>query len=127
MWSESDKNFISENYTRLTPEQMTSVLGRTEAAIRAYMYRHGLATKQKVKCPIIEKLINIKFADVTWFRPNRAFYDQVKISQKRFTDLRMGYSQPTEDEIKRIANALHINRDDFIELFHQRQLNLFDD
>lgn len=110
-----------------TLQQIASRLGKTPAALRVYLVRNGYALKKQVSCPIVEKLIRIKFADPTWFRTNRAFYAKVKISQKRFSDLRAGYANPTEEELKRIAKVLCVSSDDLIELFKSRRLDLFDE
>lgn len=107
-------------------QQIADRLGKSPEAVRVYMYRNGYALKPKVKCPIVEKLIKIKFADASWFRPNRAFYQKCDISQKRFSDLRLGYANPTEKEMKKIASALDVSADDLLKLFDSRQLELFD-
>ncbi len=111
----------------LSLQQIADKLGKSPAALRVYMFRNGYALKKQVACPLVERLIRIKFADPSWFRTNRAFYQSVQISQKRFSDLRAGYANPTEDEMKRIAKVLNVSTEDFIELFKSRQLDLFSD
>lgn len=127
MYSESQIQIIIDGQkNNLTLQQIAEKLHKSPAAVRVYMTRNGYSLKKKVACPIVEKLIRIKFADPTWFKTNRAFYQQVQISQKRFSDLRQGYANPTEDEMKRIAKVLNVSTEDFIELFKSRQLGLFD-
>ena len=126
-WSPEDIKVVEEGKkNNLSLQQIAEQLGKTPAAVRVYMYRNGYSLKRKLACPLVEKLISIKFADPNWFKPNREFYRQVKIGQKRFTDLRLGYANPTEDEMRKIADVLGIDRNDFVKLFNSRQLELFD-
>lgn len=127
MWTEDEVKKLHDGRKRnLSISDLSIEIGKSEAAIRVYMTRHNIPVKRVLDCPIVEKLINIKFADAKWFRPNRDFFSKVKISQKRFSDLRHGYANPTEDEMKRIASVLSIGTDDLLALFKSRQLNLFD-
>ena len=127
MWTENEIRIIEDGRKNgLTLQHIAEQVGKTPAAVRVYMYRHGYALKAKLACPLVERLIKIKFAEPTWFKPNREFYSKVKISQKRFTNLRLGYANPTEDEMKAIARVLNINNEDFISLFNSRQLDLFE-
>lgn len=126
MWTEAQKKIIEEGQRdKLTLQQIADRLHKTPAAVRVYMYRNGYNLKTKLSCPLVERLIQIKFADPKWFRPNREFYNKVQIGQKRFTNLRLGYANPTEDEMKKIAKALNVSSDDLLSLFSSRQLDLF--
>lgn len=126
MWTPEQIKIIEEGQRdKLTLQQIADKLHKTPAAVRVYMYRNGYDLRAKLSCPLVEKLIRIKFADPKWFRPNRDFYDKVQIGQKRFTNLRLGYANPTEDEMKKIAKALNVNSDELLQLFSSRQLDLF--
>lgn len=111
----------------MTIKEIATHTDKSESAVKVYMLRHGYPTKKQVECPIMEKLIKIKFACPNWFRPDRGFYKEARISQKRFTDLRMGYAQPTADELKRVAKVINVSTDDLLQLYQDRQLSLFPD
>lgn len=125
-WSQEDIELVEYGQkNNLSLQQIAEQVGRTPAAVRVFMYRNGFSLKRKLACPLVEKLISIKFADPNWFKPNREFYNKVQIGQKRFTNLRLGYANPTEEEMRKIAKVLDISSDDLLKLFASRQLDLF--
>lgn len=125
MWKEWQIKIVESYKQDKTIKEIADAVGKSEAAVKVYMYRKGIAVKKRLDCPILQRLIMIKFADVNWFKPDRAFYEKVKISQKRFSALRMGYAQPTAEELIRVASVLKVNENDLKELYKDRQLSLF--
>lgn len=127
MWTPDEVNALNSFREQNLPlKEIASRLNKTPEAVRVYMTRHRMPIKEKVNCPIVEKLVCGKFVNAKWFTPDREFYELVKISQKRFSDLLNGYNNPTIEEMKRIASVLKFSPDDYLEFFQSRQLNLFE-
>lgn len=126
-WSLEDKRFLMENLRRLTTKQIAEVLGRSETAVKLFLYRHRLPVGRQVKSPTVVKLLQIKFGDANWFTPDRSFYEQVGIGQRRWQKLAWGYANPTEEELRQIARVLKLSVEDSLQLLDASQLNLFDD
>lgn len=127
MWTPDEVNALNSFREQNLPlKEIASRLNKTPEAVRVYMTRHRMPIKEKVNCPIVERLVCAKFVNAKWFTPDREFYELVKISQKRFSDLLNGYKNPTIEEMKRIASVLKFSPDDYLEFFQSRQLNLFE-
>ena len=103
----------------------TKRIGRSERAVRLYMFRHGIPLRQQTKCPTIPHLLEIKFGNANWFHPTREFYEQVGITQKRWQDLRMQYAAPTQEELVKISRVLHLQTEEALQLVDSVQLELF--
>lgn len=126
-WSQEDKDFLMKNRRRMTVKQMAEALGRSETAVKLFMFRNRLPVGRQVKCPTVVHLLQIKFGDEKWFTPNREFYEKVKIGQRRWQQLAWGYTNPTEEELKRIAHVFNMQEEDWVKLLDASQLNLFDE
>lgn len=125
-WTEDEKRFLMENMRTYTIKQMADALGRSENAVKLFMYRHRLPVGRQVKSPTVVHLLRIKFGDPKWFTPTREFYEQVGIGQKRWTSLAFGYANPTEDELRKIARAFNFRDEEWVKLLEASQLELFD-
>lgn len=125
-WKQSEIEYLKEHISDTTIENIASALGRSERSVRLYCYRNRIAFKEQVKRPIMVSILQIKFGDAKWFVPTRGFYEQVRISQKRFSLLRNGYAQPTEEEIKAVCKAFNMSHREYAELLAARQLDLFE-
>lgn len=125
-WKPSEIEFLKENISKMTIESIALSLGRSEMSVKLFCYRHRIALGKQVKRPIMVSILQIKFGDAKWFVPTREFYEQTNISQKRFSKLRCGYAQPTEDEIKAVCRVLNMNHNEYAELLAARQLDLFE-
>lgn len=125
-WTEEDKQFLMQNMRTHSIRQLADALGRTENAVKLFMYRHRLPLCRQVKSPTVVHLLRIKLGDPKWFTPTREFYEQVGIGQKRWTSLAFGYANPTEDELRKIARAFNLREEEWVKLLEASQLNLFD-
>ena len=74
----------------------------------------------------MRKMLIIKFGSLELFKPNREFLLRVGIGQKRWTALAWGYTQPTQDEMMKVAKELKFTVEETFELMEARQLNMFD-
>ena len=72
----------------------------------------------------MRKLLEVKFSDPDYFKPNKAFFQKVKINQRRWSRLVAGYEQPTEDELRRVTIELRFDAEEFFKLLDARQLSL---
>ena len=126
-WTEIERRFLMENLPTMPIHQIAERIGRSERAVRLYMFRQGIPIRQQTKCPTIPRLLEIKFGSANWFRPTREFYEQVGITQKRWQDLRMQYAAPTQEELVRISRVLHLQTDEALQLIDSVQMELFPD
>ena len=126
-WTEIEQRFLLENLGIMPIHQIAQRIGRSERAVRLYMFRHGIPLRQQTKCPTIPHLLEIKFGNANWFHPTREFYEQVGITQKRWQDLRMQYAAPTQEELVRISRVLHLQVEEALQLVDSVQLELFGD
>lgn len=125
-WEQDEIKYLKENISRIPIEGIALRLGRSVMSVKLFCYRHRIAIRKQVKRPIMVSILQIKFGDEKWFVPTREFYEQTNISQKRFSRLRCGYAQPTEEEIKAVCRVLKMNHNEYAELLTARQLDLFE-
>ena len=62
----------------------------------------------------IESIIKGMETDILKFKPEKSFYKQINIGQKRFWQILRNEQQPTLDELERIAKALNVKPKDLI-------------
>lgn len=127
-WTEEEIKFLHENIgKKMTPEQVAMALNKSETAVRLFCSRHRINIRKPIERPIMVAILRIKFGEPEYFKPTRDFYRKVQINQKRFSLLRCGYVQPTENEIKAVCQELKMNHEEYAALLDARQLNLFND
>ena len=125
-WTTEEKNYLQENVLKMTPEQIADALGKSEMAVRLYCARHRIRLREPLKRPMLVELLKIKFGNEEYFKPTREFFAKVGINQKRFSQLRQGYAQPTEKELASVAEELKMTHEEYYRLFQARQLSIFD-
>lgn len=125
-WTQDDCDFLMEHKHGMTPKQIAECLGKSEMAVRLYCYRNRIGFREPLKRPMLVELLRIKFGNPEYFKPTREFYQKVNISQKRFSDLRLGYAQPTEKELATVCREFNMSHEEYSRLLDARQLSLFD-
>ena len=124
-WTEADDMFLRKHVGNTPIKVIADCLNKTVRAVKLYCYRQNIPVRQTVNRPILVELMKIKFGQPEFFRPNRKFFDEVGISQKRFSTLRQGYAQPTEIELKKLYKVWNVRQDESESLLNARQLELF--
>ncbi len=122
-WTDEQIKFALDNVGILSNLDISNQVGKTERAVKLFLHRRRASVGKSVKRNLVTELIVLKFIDVSLFVPNRAFYDAVKISQKRWWDLFHGRKSITEDEYLSLVTFLKVSLKD---AFEARQLNLFE-
>ncbi len=125
-WRREQEEYLLANVGKMPLGQIADALGKTEEAIRLYLYRHRIPVKPRVKSPTVQKLLDVKFGDSKWFTPTREFYLKVEIGQRRWQELAFGYANPTEAELRRIVRVFNLNEDEWVKLLEASQLKLFE-
>lgn len=125
-WTEAEDALLRQHVGKKTLSEIAELLGKPENAVYLYCYRHGIPLRERLTNPMMRNLLTIKFGDPDYFTPNRDFFTRVKISQKRWASLQWGYTQPTQDELRRVAIELNFSVEETFRLMDSRQLNLFD-
>ena len=122
-WTNAEKRFVRDNAGKLTVEEMACRIGRTSSAVKMFLIRNRIAVGTQIKRNILQEILKIKFVHPEYFKPTRAFYKAVGMSQIHFWDLYYGRVQITEPEYVAITTHLEITLQ---EAFEARQLNLFE-
>lgn len=124
-WSKVEDQFIRAKVAENVPMvDIAKQMGKTKNAVHLYCYRHHIHYKQTLENPLMRKLLEVKFSDPDYFKPNKAFFQKVKINQRRWSRLVAGYEQPTEDELRRVTIELRFDAEEFFKLLDARQLSL---
>jgi hypothetical protein len=121
-WTREQEDFVRNNYTKMTIEEMADELCKSSLAVKLFMHRKRLAVSS-VKRNIIIELLKLKFVNPEYFTPNKAFYAAVGLTSSRWWDLYHGKKKPTTEEYISIATHLNVT---LLEAFESRQLCLFD-
>ena len=125
-WSPSEDQFLREQLAKNVPlNSIAESLKKSEDAVYLYCYRHHIALRPRLKNPMMRRLLEIKFGDPDFFKPNKGFFHQTGINQKRWAELSWGYVQPSQEELKRAAVALNFTVEETFKLMEARQLDLF--
>lgn len=125
-WRDGQVEFLLANVGRMPLDKIADALGKTEEAVRLYLFRHKIPVRPRVKSPTVVRLLEIKFGDSKWFSPTRDFYQRVGIGQRRWNEMAFGYANPTEDELRRIVSVFNLCEDEWVKLLDASQLKLFD-
>lgn len=125
-WTPDEVKFLKDHLRVLTPEQIGRELGKSEMAVRLFCTRHHINIRESLKRPMLVELLRMKFGNPEYFKPTREFYQKVNISQKRFSELRLGYAQPTEKELATVSREFNMSHEEYSRLLDARQLSLFD-
>ena len=125
-WSVLEDASLREQLASNVPlATIAESLGKSEDAVYLYCYRHHIALRPRLKNPMMRRLLEIKFGDPDFFKPNKGFFHQTGINQKRWAELSWGYVQPSQEELKRAAVALNFTVEETFKLMEARQLDLF--
>ena len=124
-WSKVQDKFVRDQVAKSVPmEDIAKQMGKTKNAVHLYCYRHHIFYKQTLENPLMRKLLEVKFSNPDYFKPNKSFFERVKINQRRWSRLVAGYEQPTEDELRRVTIELRFDAEEFFKLLDARQLSL---
>lgn len=131
-WNREDEELLrrkvcewNEKGQPINMEFLAKRLKRTEEAIYLKAYRMRLPLRAQCSRPTMRKIMEMKFGDITLFQANRQFYASTGVSQKRWPALLYGYEEPTQEEIERVADYLHIDQRDWIRFVREYQMKLF--
>jgi hypothetical protein len=121
-WTPEQIEFVKNNYTTMTIEEMADTLIKSYAAVQQFMHRHRLAIPS-VKRNVILELLKMKFTNPSYFTPNKSFYEAIGLTTARWWDLYYGRKAPTPEEYVIIATHFNVS---IQEAFDSRQLSIFD-
>ena len=131
-WSKADEEVLqkkvrewNEKGVPLDMEYLARFFRRTVEAIYLKAYRMHLPLRAQCARPTMRRIMESKFNDITLFTANRQFYQATGISQKRWPSLLYGYDEPTQEEIERVADYLHIDQRDWVRFVKDYQQQLF--
>ncbi|WP_025799333.1 hypothetical protein [Hoylesella saccharolytica] len=123
-WTKDDADYIQRHLGKESYEDMAAMLNRSPMSVRLYVLRKRLTAGEKVKRNLLVALLNVKFKHPEDFNPNRLFYQETGIGQRRYWDLYFGRKAITGKEYVAVATYFGITPD---EAFESRQLDLFNE
>lgn len=128
MWTEREKEILRAGIRDNMPfQELCNLLGKTPKAVRQYMFRARLPRRGRtVKNNLAKSILLMRIPDPECFRPNRAFYDAVNMTQKRWWSLYFGEAQITPIEYRALAKYFNVPLQDAFDSF-QQTLNFKDD
>lgn len=121
-WSPQEKEFLFSNLDKMSMQELCEGLNKSEMAVTLFLHRKRKSKRTIVKDNVLIRLLENKFVNPEYFEPTRAFYNAVKIGQKRWWALYKGEEQITDEEYIRVATHLQVSLEDAIQT---RQLKLF--
>lgn len=114
--------FIREHIDDMTPEDMAQAIGVPVYNLKLFLHQNKIFRKQDGRNLLLE-ILTLRFGRPEYFQPNKTFYHDVGIGQRRFWQLYRGEKTMTEREYLNLA--LHFNVS-LADAFEMRQLSLLD-
>ena len=122
-WTQEQKDFVLNNYTKMTIEEMADSICKSYMAVQLFMHRQRISSAPTVKRNLIIEMLTVKFVHPEYFMPTKTFYKAVGLTSARWWDLYYGKRKPTNEEYLSIATHLKVSLQ---EAFESRQLMIFD-
>lgn len=128
MWTDREietlRNGIQEN---VPFQELCDMLGKTPKAVRQYMFKIRMPRRiNTVKENLAKEILLKCIPDPECFRPNRAFYKAVNMTQKRWWSLFFGEAQITPLEYRALAKYFNVSLQEVFDS-HQLQLEFDED
>ena len=126
-WTKEEKKILLEEAGKIPLELICEKLKRSRTSVYLFCYRNSIPIKDHLEKNVIREMFRIRFGSENFFKPNREFYKNADISQKRFQKIFLGYTHPSLDEVSRIAKTINLATNEALKLLSYMQLNLFPD
>lgn len=123
-WTAEDATYVRQNLGKVSLEDMAVYLERSPMSVRLFILRKRLSPGALVKRNLLMEMLKIKFRHPEDFYPNKAFYNETGIGQRRWWDLYYGRKPITGKEYSAVAEYLGLTVQEVIE---SRQLELFEE
>lgn len=123
-WTSSDEIYVRNNFQKKTVDDIAKELGKSRMAVQLFIHRKRITAGGKIKRNIVQEILKLKFTHIEDFQPNRNFYNETKIGQRRWWQLYFGEKQILQNEYLSLTRYFGITLQ---EAFEARQLNLFEE
>jgi len=124
-WTAADEKYVRDNFQKKTIDDIAHDLGKSRMAVQLFIHRKRITSSGgKVKRNIVQEILKLKFTHIEDFQPNRNFYNETKIGQRRWWQLYFGDKPIMQDEYLALTRYFGITLQ---EAFEARQLNLFEE
>jgi hypothetical protein len=127
-WTQDEEDFLRDNISKLSISEIYEHFSyRSHRSVGIKISRlklpapRGGKNKELVSRNIVWEMLEHRIGDPSNFKPQRDFYQRVKIPQKRFGQLLRGEKNITEPEYLALSNEWKISLKD---AFEMRQLKL---
>ena len=120
-WNEHRETIIERLKEGIKPPEIADELGVSEYDLRQFLHRNRLFDSRNKGRNLAFEMISILMrGNPDYFKPNRTFFNTVKIGQKRWWQLYRGDKKMTEKEYKTLVSHLGITLEEALDA---RQLN----
>ena len=111
MWTNEERDLLRDGIRDNMPfDELCARLGRSPKAVRQYMFKARLPRRANtVKLNLAREVLLMRIPDPECFRPNRAFYQAVGMTQKRWWTLYFGEAQCTPEEYRALARYFNLS------------------
>lgn len=123
-WTDEDMKYLSDNFGRIHLSEIAEHVERSELAVKCKALRMRLMMPSEVSDNLLITVLELKFVDISYFMPNRKFFEAVGLSQKRYWKIFRGQEKLKDEEYQRICVHLQLAPEDS---FNLRQLTLFEE
>ena len=123
-WTDEEKNFLKANVGKIPVNQIAIVLCKSERAVKLFCYRNEIPLRPVLLRPHMKLLLEAKFGDIKYFTPDRQWFERTGIGQKRFSQLKHGYDQPTDKEISAVMKSIGMTQEEKLRYIETLQLEL---
>lgn len=124
VWTRKDIDFLVQNVNKLPLNEIYNHFAtRSKMSVDLKIKRLRLTpiktvNPERVQRNFVIEMLEQRIGDPKNFQPQRAFFQRVKIGQKRFWQLYRGEKNLTEKEYKALSKEWNITLDDAFELHH---------
>lgn len=126
-WSAQDEQTLMQMLAEHRDiKEIAERIGRSPKSVHLYCYRHRIPVRPTLDKPMMVEMLRIKFSNPDYFQPNADFFRKTGITTKRWSELSFGYSQPNQQELLAVAQAINLSLPEAFKLMEARQLTLFD-
>lgn len=123
-WTSLEVEYIQQCLGKISIEDVAAHLKRSPMSVRLFILRKRFSPGPLVKRNLLMEMLKVKFRHPEDFSPNKAFYKETGIGQRRWWDLYYGRKPITGKEYSAVAEYLRLTVQEAIE---SRQLELFEE
>ena len=113
---EKHRAYVTKNIGCKSIAEMAEEIGVTEFSLNQFIHRERIFRISQSTRNIAYEIIKQKFVHPEYFRPTRAFFKSVKMTQREWWKAYRGEARLTEEQYKRLVEHLNVTLSEAFEL-----------